>query len=230
MKLFEFLFNKNHKNNSTVPQNSESSLAAAKATCESELTEHTKKEIMVRRVSIQDMEQFTLLPFTWNSDIKKVTGPRIQPYAFMDITGSNIYAACLALEDLNGLLLDANKYIYPAWRIISIPVDEIDFTPAEGKSYSKIICTPHTFTGRISKYPVSLLFMTAHGIDVDSTHGELFYDKNGTVRKAEVICWRRHRCFCFYYKTIEGQLVLERIDATAPKYENGAYETIYRRK
>lgn len=195
---------------------------------EAKLTDHSKKEITVQRISLQDMEQFSALPFVWNSEIKKIIGPSTQPYAFMDIIGSNVYAACLVLEEMNERLLEANRHLYPAYRIIKIPVDEVVFTPQKKANTSCIICNPYTFTGRVSKYPASLHFTTPRVIDGDSTHGELFFDRNGTIGKAEIFCWRKRRGFFFFYKTIDRHLVLDRIETCAPHYENGEHKTIYK--
>ena len=228
MGFFNFFKRKQKALTSSPPTVSVEVYTPAK---EATLTDHSKKEIMVQRVTLQDMEQFSALPFVWNSEIKKVMGPSTQPYAYMDIVGSNIFAACLALEEMNERLLEANKHIYPAYRIIQIPVDEIDFTPSKESSYSKIICNPHTFTGRVSKYPASLHFMTPHVIDGDSTHGELFFDKTGAIRKAEIFCWRekwrKSFGFFFFYKTIDGSLLLDRIEFSSPQHLHRERKTIY---
>lgn len=225
MGLFDF-FKKKKPEPTPIPTcaDLEASLPAKIA----ELTEHSKKELAVQRVTLQDMEQFTALPFAWNSEIQKVIGPSTQPYAFMDILGSNVHAACLILEEMNKHLLDANRFIHSAYRIIKIPVDDVVFTPSKKTGASFIMCNPYTFTGRISKYPASLHFTTPHVLEGDSTHGEIFFDRGGTVGKARVICWRQHRCFCFFYKTIGGHLVLDRIETAAPRYANGEHTTIYK--
>lgn len=225
MGLFDF-FKK--KRQHTVPQSPPVSLAVYQPAKKAELTKRSKEEIVVQRISLQDMVQFTSLPFVWNSEIHKVIGPSTQPYAFMDIVGSNVLAAHMVLKEMNSHLLEANRYIYPAYRIIKIPVDEVVFTPNQKTSYSKIICNPHTFTGRISKYPVSLLFMTSHVVDGDSTHGELFFDQTGKVGKARICFWREERGFFFFYKSLNGHLFLDRIETCAPHYENGEHRTIYK--
>lgn len=225
MGLFDF-FKKKHAPPESVPFTATvESYVPAK---EAKLTDHSKKEIVVQRVSLQDMEQFSALPFVWNSKIQKVIGPSIQPYAYMDIVGSNVYAACLVLEEMNGHLLEANKYLYPAYRIVKIPVDEVVFTPSKRTNASCIICNPYTFTGRVSKYPASLHFTTPHVIDGDSTHGELFFDQTGKVGKASIYFWRQKRGFFFFYKTIDRHLVLDRIETCAPHYANGEHKTIYK--
>lgn len=192
------------------------------------LTKHSKEDITVQRVTLQDMEQFSLLPFVWNSDIQKVIGPSIQPYAYIDIVGSNIYAACLELEEMNKLLLEANRCTPLVPRITDIPVDDIVFTPSKKTSYSKIICSPYSFSGRVSKYPASLFFTTSHMVDEDSTHGELFYGRSGKVEKAEVICWRKKNGFFFYFKTIDGKLALDKIVSTIIINDRGLPGTIYK--
>ena len=230
MGLFDFLKKKQPSSKPLSPETPAANIEEAIPAKNAELTDHSKKEITVQRVCIEDMQQFTCMPFAWNAEIQKVIGPSTQPYAFMDIVGSNLFAAQLALEQMNAYLLEANRHIYPAYRIIKIPVDKIVFTPSQNTSYSKIICTPYTYTKRISKFPASLFFNTAHGVDIDSTHGELFYDRNGNIGKAEIICWRKQRGFFFFYNTVNSELVLDRIETVAPRYANRDHTILYKNR
>lgn len=192
------------------------------------LSEHEKAELTVQRVSLQDMAQISALPYAWNSDIKKVIGPSTQPFAYMDIIESNVDVACEALGKVNAALHDAYALSSYLPCDLQIPIKDIQFTPRENKSYSKIICTPHTFTGRIAKYPAHLTFMTDFPVDGDSTHGELYYGRSGNVEKANIYFWRSHNGYFFYLSMLKGEFTVCKIESTVAADDNQVAAIIYK--
>ncbi len=198
-----------------------------------ELCDHDKEVLMVRRVSLQDMQQFTSVPFAWNSGIKMIIAPSTKPFAYMDIVGSNVFTACLELDKMNQLLHEAPRLCTFVPLDIKIPIDDIIWDPKDKRGASKIICTPYTFTGRIAKYPVSLSFKTNLAvIDSDSTHGELFFGQSGDVEKARICCWRylngHLKGYFFHFRTVNGQLIISKIETSAVTNDRGLPIVVYR--
>ena len=46
-----------------------------------------KERIMVMRVTIEDMQKFTALPYIWNSRITKYIDPSAHPFAYINLFG-----------------------------------------------------------------------------------------------------------------------------------------------
>lgn len=193
-----------------------------------ELIDHDKEVVMVKRVSLEDMRRFTKMPFEWNSEIKKVLGPNTKPCAYMDLIGPNVEIAANELKNMNAELLGVH-HLSPLIPIaLQIPIRDVLLNPRSNGSYSKIICTPHTFTSRISKYPASLLFMTElHVPDIDTTHGELFYDRNGKVSKAKICFWRNHKGYFVHFQTVNGELAIKKITSTVITDDRGLPGVLY---
>lgn len=225
MGLFSFLKRKRISPDSQPPTAIEPYQPAIKA----ELIDHDKQEVTVKLVTLDDMKQFTSLPFEWNCEIKKVTGPSTKPYAYMDIVGANVEIAENELENINTELLCVHRLSPLIPTILQIPTGKVLLSPREKGSYSKIVCTPHTFTDRISKYPAVLLFMTElHIPDIDTTHGELYYDRNGKVGKAKICFWRDHTGYFVYFKTVNNRLIVAKVESTVVTDDRGLPGVIYK--
>lgn len=172
-----------------------------------------KERIMVNRVTLEDMRKISAAPYTWNTPVKKFVEPHGHPFAYIDLIGPNIDIARQELEKMNDLIAKSSKLSSAITKRISIPVNKIVFTPPkEWLGYSRLMCTPHTFTGELAQYPFSLSFMTDLSNDTISTHGDLFYGQDGTIQKAEVFCWRTSGSHCYYFNTVDGNLVLEKFE------------------
>ena len=180
MGLYDFLKRKNAASQSL---HQDRQVAYSPPPDSAVLTKHQIEEVVVWRTSLQDMMPYTSLPYVWDNDIQKVIGPSIQPYAYMDITGANVRTAKDALGEINNLLAEALFLPDLIPCRLQIPISDIVFAPRMAKSYSKIVCTPHTYTGKRSKYPFHLLFMTDLLLDEDSTHGKLYYGQSGKIEK-----------------------------------------------
>lgn len=225
MGIFDFFKRKKIDKQAPVETAMEVYIPAIKG----ELVNHDKQEVMVNMVTLEDMKQFKLLPFEWNCDIRKVAGPSVKPYAYMDIIGKNVDTIVDELKDMNVRLLNVHHLSPLIPMILQIPIWDVLIEPRTQGSYSKIMCTPHTFTGRISKYPVSLHFVTElHVPDIDTTHGELFYDRNGKVAKAKICFWRNHDGYFVYFKIINGELAVVKIESTVTMDDRGLPSVIYK--
>lgn len=185
---------------------------ATKQTSEPELTYHDKERITVNRVTIDNMREITALPYIWNTCIKKSIVPNGHPFAYIDLIGPNIDIAKQELEKINGLLVSSEKLSPSMPKSITIPINKIVFTPQKYHGHTRLMCTPHTFTGEPAKYPASLSFMTDLSNDTVSTHGELFYGQDGNIQKADIFCWRTNGSHFYYFDTFEGTLVLIKLE------------------
>ncbi len=226
MGIFDFFrMKKKHDRPDSIETEKEECIPTVKG----ELVDSDKKEVIVNAVTLEDMKQFESLPFEWNCDIKKVTGPSTKPYAYMDIIGENVDIVVNELEDMNVELLCVH-HLSPLIPVaLQIPTWDVLIKPRENGSYSKIMCTPHTFTGRISKYPASLHFVTElHVPDIDTTHGELFYDCNGKVAKAKICFWRNHNGYFVYFKIVNGEFAVAKIESTVIMDDRGLPGVIYK--
>lgn len=163
------------------------------------MTKAEKERIRVLRVSTADMVQFSQIPYHLDCKIHHVVSSGAMPYAYMDLDPANIAIARSDLEKINQKLIEACSLSPKIPKKIKIPIDDIVFKPQKNSGHTTLICTPHTFTGKISKYPLSLSFMTNLDVGSNSTHGELFYGEDGKIRKAEVFCWRSNKGYFFYF-------------------------------
>lgn len=148
------------------------------------LSANDKKRIMVQQVTTEDMLQFPNIPYQLNCPVHKQLAKNSHPFAYMDLNEFNQTVAKRDLKMVNGIIADARKYIRLLSSDICIRMDRISYKDRnDGYGYTRIMCTPKTFTGKISKYPISLFFMAKNDASKYSAHGELFYEKNGKIEK-----------------------------------------------
>lgn len=182
---------------------------AAAPKAEKKLSYADKERIMVERVTIDDMRQFTGIPYAWNTKVKKFIKPHGHPFAYIDLIGPNIAIAKQELDKMNEIIASCSKLSPVITKRLSIPVDKIVFTPQEHFGHTRLMCTPRTVDGTPSRYPASLSFMTDLSNSTTATHGELFYSQDGNIGKAEVFFDRKSGLHSFYFCTVDGVLVLE---------------------
>lgn len=171
-----------------------------------------KEQIIVSRISTEDMRRFDSIPYIWNTEVKKFFSPNGHPFAYIDLLGPNIDIAKQDLEKMNSYITSVSTLSQAITKRISIPINKIVFAPQKHCGYTRLICTPYTIDGAPSPYPVSLSFMTDLSNDTVSTHGDLFYGQDGTIRKAEVFCWRTNGSHFYYFASVDDCLVLERFE------------------
>lgn len=186
-----------------------------------------KERLAVERTTFQDVASLENFPFVWNGKLEKLLEPNAHPFAFMDITGPNIEIAQKELAWMN-VHISASKDLCDAVpKTLEIPVKDIYFRRSSEKGYTRLICSPVTYTGTPAKYPVCLSFTTDLDQQDSSTHGDLWYDQSGHIAKAEIYFWRTgFNGFFFHYQTEDNQLVLSRIET--PDLQTGERKTIYK--
>lgn len=189
---------------------------------EHKMTYVEKELIMVNRITTQDMLKFDMLPYNLNFPIIKVVKEGAHPLAYIDLTAENQSIAKTDISTINEYIIQAIDYIPKLTHDYTIQVDKTVFREYnKGYGYTRIICTPYTFAGKLSKYPISLLFMSRLDIHEYSFNGELFYERDGNITKATVNVWRRTHGYekpgtgwLFTFKTIGHTLVLSQAKST----------------
>ena len=171
-----------------------------------------KELLLVQRVSIRDMNDLENMPFVWNTQIKKYTNPGAHPFAYMDIIGSNIDIVRNEITKVNMQITRDTSSRHDIPLYARIPVNDLVFLPNGDFGYTRLICSPKTITGKIAKYPLKLLFMTDLSRFDNETHGEIVYGKDGKIKKANIYFWQYGRGHLLYYKTVNGDLVLDTIN------------------
>lgn len=174
------------------------------------------------------MRQFTNMPYQWNGAVKKNMQKNGHPFAYMDLTGQNITIAQNELAKMNEQLTNDSTLSRSIPKGIHIPIREITFKASKTHGYTRLMCTPFTFTGQISKYPASLFFTTKdEDENDDSTHGELFYGQDGNIKKAEIYFWEKFNGWFFYYDTVGETLTLSKVEIPLMN-EQGQRRVIYK--
>lgn len=217
MGLFDFLKKKEAPNvhiNPVAEQKEEKS--------EKKLTYIEKELIMVNRITTQDMLRFDMLPYNLNFPVRKFIKEGAHPAAYIDLDEANQETAKANLHEINEYISQATDYIPKLTRDYEIQVDKIVFKEySKGYGYTHIKCTPYTFAGKVSKYPISLFFTSRQDVNEYSVHGELFYGVDGNIMKGTVNVWRRTHGYekpgtgwLFSFKTIGHTLVLYQAKST----------------
>lgn len=196
-----------------------------------------KERIMVQRVTTEDMLQFPSIPYQLNCPIQKQLEENTHPFAWMDLNAFNVEIAKRDLQLLNNQIIQARSYIPLLTSDYNINVSKIAFSkysPSYG--YTRLMCSPHTFTGKVSKYPLSLFFMTRGDIRTYSANGELFYTADGAFGKASVNIWKAPSDYSrpgtgwiFTFKMVEKSFVIVEAKTTLRPNEYGQATTVYKR-
>lgn len=202
---------------------------------EKKLSQIDKERKMVERVTTEDMLQFTMLPYDLNCPVYKFMREGGHPFAYMNLNRANQMVAKQELNKINRYILQAQEYIPLLTSDFSLQVSKVmfeEYSPDYG--YSRLMCSPYTFTGKISKYPLSLSFMTRLDVRPYSAHGELVYGKDGNIMKASVNVWKSPRDYSkpgtgwmFTFKTIGQTFVLSQVKTTLSTDKHGMPGVVY---
>lgn len=184
-----------------------------------------KECAIVKMTTDSHMQHLTGFPFVWNEKIKKHIKPHSHSFCYMDITGPNIFAVQNELTTLN-LYIQNDCQIQKLPMLLFIPVTHLLFNPQDVQGYTRFVCSPITEDGSFSSSPVTLTFTTPmysyeNGICKplrNTTHGEVVYGSDGTIKKANVYFWRNGISYFFYYKTIDGVFQLTKFVSSHPNY------------
>lgn len=187
-----------------------------------------KERIMVDRIIGREMEQFDMMPFQLNCPVKKNIKEGTHPFAYIDLNDVNQMVAKQEIEKINEYIIQAKDYIPRLTSDVKIDISKIVFQQfSKDYGYSRIICTPYTFKGKISKYPMSLLFMSRADISGYFETGELFYGKDGNIGKANVSILTKKLHWIFEFKTVGRTLFLFRAKTNLVQDENGLPSVVY---
>ena len=190
----------------------------------SELSKVEKELMLVKRVTESDMIQFSMIPYDLRGPIRKHIQAGSHPFAYMDLSKENQISARYSIEELNSFIEQVS--VVP--KEIRIDFNKIIFKSADKNyGYSKLICTPYTPSGKISKYPVSLLFMSNPAIGNESQIGNIYYGKDGSILKANAHIHTRTASWSFVWKTMGRTLVLFSVCTNAYSKSKDILETIY---
>ncbi len=187
-----------------------------------------KERIMVDQITSTDMQQFNMMPFNLIGPVKKFVKEGSHPFAYIDLDEMNQIAAKQEIEQINEYIIKAKNYIPRLTQDIKIDISKVVFQQYDKSyGYSRIMCTPYTFHGKISKYPLSLLFMSKYDIRSYSVTGELFYGKDGKVGKANVSIIKNGIQWIFHFKTLGRTFILFRAKTSLVPDVNGLPSVVY---
>ena len=215
--------------------------AAPASTSEKKLSKAEQEQKVVDRATIEGMEQFSMLPFAFvgrklNKDYHG------HPQASIDLDRQNISAAKIELEKLNEFIARSHNLSELIPEEIKISIDDIVYKPYKKEhGYSKLICTPYTATGKLSKYPLTFFFMTR--LDGEPTYrkkgtalipipsnkssGKIVYAKDGQAATAKVSIWIDGVGFFYEFKTIGRTFLISKIKSTIKTDEKGLPSVIF---
>ena len=191
---------------------------------ERKLTYAEKELLAVQNTTLNEIRKLKGFPYIWNNPVQKFIDPHSHPFAYMDITGKNIKAAKMELAKMNQLIDNAKALCSRVPLTLCIPISDIVFQRRNGYGCTCLVCSPITYNGESSEYPIKLSFMTDMSQD-NTTHGALLYGQDGCVHKAEIFFWRHKQGFFFFYDSVDGKLTLSRINV--PDFLGGQ-ATVYK--
>lgn len=78
-------------------------------------------------------------------------------------------------------------------------------------------CTPHTPSGKLSKYPLMLRYVYEPKCPpLSECFGELYYLQNGQIGKARLIFWRKKIGYSFYLGQTKNKLAVKKVVKATP--------------
>lgn len=178
--------------------------------------------------TIEDMYQFTDIPFEWQWVTKLMHTNGI---AWFMLNMNNQFIALQYIDEINKLIIDAHSYINGI-EDFEICTEEIDFMYPipmyrDSIANSYVECVPYTKTGKISKYPVILHFASSELVTLSNGYkyqnhpciGEIKILQDGNIGMANVFFGHTK----FSIRLFGLNLVIQRIDSDSGnlfKYEN----------
>jgi len=199
------------------------------------LTYNEKEQIMVERVTTEDMLQFTKMPYNLNCPVHKFIGKKAHPFAYMNLDTYNQKVAKEHLMKLERMIDEIRPEIPLLKSDYYIDVRKVAFRQYDKRyGYSRLMCTPHTFTGKISKIPLTLLFMSHLNIRSYYFIGELKYNKDGEILTAHVSISREKVAYSgatfweFIFTTVDGEFLLEQAKTSLNPDKHGLPCAVYK--
>ena len=178
-----------------------------------------KERFMVEHLTAEDMLQFTGMPYNLNAPLVKVIQQDEQSSAHINLDKSNRLVAKAELETLNRLIQEAEGLDIAQEFLIR--VDAIVFSEeGSANSLTRLLCTPYTFTGKLERYPLSLLFISDLDAADYQASGRINYTAGGKSEKAVAHITvtlspdQPAQSRIFYFETVDKQLTLYKVEAT----------------
>lgn len=139
----------------------------------------------------------------------------------------NRYRALLDIAYMNEFLTEARK-IGNIREHLEICTEEVLW---DGQCVSELIKIPHTKTGKVPKYIVDFRFAT-RDCDAyepsDNYFGDIYYMQDGTIGKAEIVCWEGKE-MCKVFIGLQGTtLRIKKIQMLCGVGVNRTLKTIYK--
>lgn len=193
------------------------------------LTNYEKEMIMIERLKDDDMVQFNnIMPYQLNCPLKKFIREGGHPFAYIDLNPFNQYVATEELKRLDEYIVKARDYIPILTKEYHIDIKKVMLSQySESYGYTRLMCTPYTFTGKISKYPLSLFFTSRLDVHTYSVHGEMVYNKSGALGKATVNIWKLSTGWFFDFGVYKGDFVLSKAKTTLRPDKYGQPTVVY---
>ena len=186
-----------------------------------------KERILVERITDDDMKQFTMIPFQLDRPMHKFNEDKAHPFAWIEFDECNESIAKKELEYINGHINESKLYCEIIPKDLKIPINQIMFHKYDDAyGFSRLICNPYTLTGKTSKYPLSILFMT----DLRKrrwTIGELFYGKDGSIMKGHVTIPYDGYHYEYQFSTVGRTLIVKTIKSDVKPDKDGIASIIY---
>lgn len=200
-----------------------------------EISNIDKEMEMVRKVTTSDMLQFKMLPYDMFYPVHTFIKNGGHPFAYMDLSKINIMVARDELDKINEYIIQAKEYIPFLTSEFYIQIDKIIFEEYDYENgYTRLICSPYTYTGKVSKYPLMLSFMTRMDTDSYRATGELFYGVDGNIIKANVNIRNGYVDFVdegvfwqFTFKTIGRTFLISQAKTNLKLDKNGLPGIVY---
>lgn len=181
------------------------------------------EQMMVKRITTRDMLQFTMIPYDFNCPVKHFIRPGGHPFAYIDLNHANQLMAKEELLKINEQILYAYEYIPEIVYKVCLHVGRVAFNEySPNYGYTRLICTPYTPSGKVSKSPVCLDFVTRLDKKDYQANGSLHYGLDGQVLKADVhirknMHQKDYEGWSFYFKTFGRTFILHEVKHTSAK-------------
>lgn len=188
-----------------------------------------EETMLVQKIKTEDMAQFTMIPYQLNCQVHKFIKDGGHPFAWIEINRTNEKMAKIELEKINAYISQSKDFCAEIPDNIRIPIEKIMFHEySKNYGYSRLMCHPYTLKGKISKYPVSLLFMTDLREKDRMTTGEIFYGIDGNILKGKVSIWNNKDGFIYDFATVGRTFLIKEIKSTIRPDKYGQPTTIYK--
>lgn len=252
MGLFDFLKSKLPVPSQFPPRLPVQSTPQQMSAFDIELAEHDaaekkeaasrKPEPEPRKITNKDMQQFEMLPFTFSEPVKFWRGT-IDPHR-MNLTPDDEFTVIRELAKLDVYIRESVLLSPLIPGDIHIMLDSLVFTEDKSKDYyvpyTHLICNPYTATGKLSKHPVAISFVTQYSSftewvgDVgyprtrDYADGTVWYSRDGEISKAHINIWKNYKGYFYDFKTVGKTFYLHKIRSTVKRDAHDLPDVIYK--